>query len=194
MLFLKNFLKKKINYIKKNSTSIRAESEILNLSDIKENITIGGDTIIKGKLIVFPHSGKIKIGNYSYVGHGTEIWSAKNIIIGNRVLIAHNVNILDTDAHPSSSELRHLHFKEMKKYGFSNNKYSKINKNIKSSEIIIEDDVWIGIGAFIYRGVTIGKESVVAPMSYVIEDVPPHSVVSGNPATVVRYNKKNNFL
>lgn len=189
MLFLKNFFKKKINYIKKNTTSIRHESDILNLSNSKENIIIGSDTIIKGRLIVFPHSGKIKIGNYSYLGHRSEIWSAKGIVIGNRVLIAHNVNIIDTDAHPSSSKLRHLHFKEMKRYGFSNNQYSKINKNIRSSEILIEDDAWIGIGAFICRGVTIGKKSVVAPMSYVIEDVPSHSVVSGNPATIVRYNK-----
>jgi acetyltransferase-like isoleucine patch superfamily enzyme len=190
MFFLKNFFKKKINYIKKNSSSVRPESEILNLSDSKENIVIGSNTIIKGRLIVFPHSGKIKIGNYSYVGHRSEIWSAKNIIIGNRVLIAHNVNILDTDAHPSSSELRHLHFKQMKNYGFSNNKYSKINKNIKSLEIIIEDDVWIGIGAFIRRGVTVGKGSVISPMSYVIKDVPSYSVVSGNPATIIRYKKK----
>lgn len=48
--------------------------------------------------------------------------------------------------------------------------------------IRIEDGVWIGAGAIILAGVTIGKKSVVGAGSVVTKDVPPFTVVAGNPA------------
>jgi len=51
----------------------------------------------------------------------------------------------------------------------------------------IGDDVWIGHGAFILPGVTIGTGAVIAAMSVVTKDVPPYAVVAGSPATVRRY-------
>jgi putative colanic acid biosynthesis acetyltransferase WcaF len=52
--------------------------------------------------------------------------------------------------------------------------------------IIIEDDVWIAAEAFIGPGVTIGRGSVVGARAVVVKDVPPWSVVAGNPARVIR--------
>ena len=52
--------------------------------------------------------------------------------------------------------------------------------------ILIEDGVWIGFGALILPGVTIGKKSVVAAGTVVHRDVPPYCVVAGNPMHVVR--------
>jgi len=58
-----------------------------------------------------------------------------------------------------------------------------------TSEIIIEDEVWIGANCVILPGVTIGKHSVVAAGSIVTKSVPPYSVVAGNPAKVIKqYN------
>ncbi len=51
----------------------------------------------------------------------------------------------------------------------------------------IGNDVWIGHGAFILPGVTIGDGAVVAAMSVVTKDIPPYAVVAGSPARVVRY-------
>lgn len=51
---------------------------------------------------------------------------------------------------------------------------------------VIEDEVWIGPHAIIVGGVTVGKGSRVAGGAYVFEDVPPYSVVLGNPGQIVR--------
>lgn len=54
-----------------------------------------------------------------------------------------------------------------------------------TSAIVIEDDVWIAHGAVVAPGVTIGARSVIAARSYVCKDVPPDSLVIGNPARVM---------
>lgn len=55
-----------------------------------------------------------------------------------------------------------------------------------SKAIVIEDDVWIGAAAIILSGVTIGRKSVVAAGAIVTRDVPPYTLVAGNPARVIR--------
>lgn len=189
-LFTK-FYKKKNNFSADETSQIRNQAEIFNFSKNRDNIKIGKETIIRGKLIVFGHSGKIEIGDECIINHNVEIWSAKSIKIGNRVMIAHNTNVIDTDGHPVDSKNRYKHFKQIKEKGFIDDNEDEIIKNIRSSEIVIEDDVWIGIGAYIQRGVTVGKESIVAPLSYVVQDVPPNSVVSGNPAKIIRTSPQN---
>ena len=57
----------------------------------------------------------------------------------------------------------------------------------QSLPITIENDVWIGAGAIILAGVTIGKQSVIGAGSVVTHDVPAHSVVAGNPARIIRH-------
>ncbi len=56
----------------------------------------------------------------------------------------------------------------------------------QSSEIVIKDDVWIGMGCVITRGVVIGEGAIVSAGSVVIKDVPPMSVVGGVPAKVLK--------
>ncbi len=53
-------------------------------------------------------------------------------------------------------------------------------------EIVVEDDVWIGAGSIILPGRRIGRGSIVGAGAVVAHDVPPWSVVAGNPARVVR--------
>lgn len=53
--------------------------------------------------------------------------------------------------------------------------------------VVIEDDVWVGAGATILRGVTLGRGSVVAAGSLVTKSVPPYAIVGGNPAHVLRF-------
>jgi acetyltransferase-like isoleucine patch superfamily enzyme len=64
--------------------------------------------------------------------------------------------------------------------------------------IVIEDDVWIGMNSVILKGVTIGKGSVVAACSVVTKDVPPMTLVGGNPAKIVKkiesaFSKMENY-
>lgn len=53
--------------------------------------------------------------------------------------------------------------------------------------VVIGHDVWIGQGAMILSGVTVGNGAVVAARSLVVDDVPPYAVVGGNPARIIRY-------
>ena len=53
-------------------------------------------------------------------------------------------------------------------------------------DVVIEDDVWVGTGAIILKGVTIGRGSVVAAGSVVTRSIPPYSIVGGVPARVIK--------
>ena len=56
---------------------------------------------------------------------------------------------------------------------------------------MIEDECWLGFGCEILSGVHIGRHSVVAARAVVTKDVPPLSIVAGNPARVIKtYNKE----
>ena len=53
--------------------------------------------------------------------------------------------------------------------------------------LIIEDEVWIGTNAILVSGITIGKGAIIAAGAIVTKDVPPYSIVGGNPARIIRY-------
>lgn len=60
--------------------------------------------------------------------------------------------------------------------------------------VVIEDNVWIGLGVTILPGVTIGEGAVVAAGSVVVVNVPPCAVVAGNPASVRKYRDKEQYF
>ncbi len=98
----------------------------------------------------------------------TSIVSALSVKIGKNVLFGPAVVIMDTDGHPADRRL------------------PDVPENRKMAPVVIEDNAWIGWGATIMKGVTIGHHSVVAAQSLVVKDVPPHSVVAGNPGKIIK--------
>lgn len=143
-------------------------------------IKIGGFTHVRGELMTFGHGGKITIGEYCYVGEQTRIWSALEITIGDRVLISHNVNVFDSDTHPLEPKARHAQFKEIITTGHPK------SLDLREKPIVIADDVLIGCNSIILSGVLIGKGAIVGAGSVVTRDVPPYTIVAGNPAKVIR--------
>ncbi|WP_165915747.1 CatB-related O-acetyltransferase [Tenacibaculum skagerrakense] len=107
-----------------------------------------------------------KIGKYNYFGPNVIM---NNVIIGNYCSIAPNVIV---------GGMEH----DYKKMSTSTILY----KDQIRHTTIIEDDVWIGANAIIKMGVKIGKGAVVGASSVVLKDVPPHSIVVGSPAKVVK--------
>jgi len=99
------------------------------------------------------------------------ICAANSVTIGKRCLTGANVVILDTDFHPYEPE---------------NRRYAKPDWASISSPVVIGDDVFIGTRAVIQKGVSIGHGSIVAANSVVTKNVPPMTVVGGNPATVLK--------
>ena len=55
--------------------------------------------------------------------------------------------------------------------------------------IVVGDDVWLGYGAIILPGVTIGDGAIIGAGTVVTKDVPPYAIVGGNPAKVIRFRK-----
>lgn len=156
---------------------------IKNYREIRDAITIGINCVVEGELMLFRHGGNISIGSDCYIGPGTRIWSAKQITIGNRVLISYGVSIHDNISHPMDPVLRHEDFKHIFfKGGFQE------NIDLKEESVSIGDDAWIGFNTIILKGVAIGKGAVIGAGSVITEDVPDNAVVVGNPQRIVRYN------
>lgn len=153
---------------------IYEEGKIENLLNDPLRVVIGENTHIRGRLITYAHAGQITIGDWCYIGVRSELWSMDSITIGNRVLIAHDVNIHDGTAHSLDAEDRHRHFRQMIEKGHPTT-WAEL-PGISSAPITIEDDVWISFGVTILKGVTIGKGSVIAAGATVVENVPPNSV------------------
>lgn len=151
-------------------------------------IIIGNNSWISGTINMFPHNkgAVLIIGSDCYVGDESRIWCAKSITIGDRVLIAHNVNIFDTTTHPIDKRIRYEHEKIVKTYGLPSDNYSEISE----SAVTIHDDVWIGCNSIILKGVEIGEGSIIGAGSVVTKNVPSNTMVAGNPARVVKKLQK----
>jgi acetyltransferase-like isoleucine patch superfamily enzyme len=147
------------------------ESEVNNLSGNADHIRVGQNSHIRGRLLTYGHGGEISIGDWCYVGVRTEIWSMESVVIGNRVLISHDVNIHDGTGHSMHPLERHKHFRHVIEKGHPRTALDL--PGVKSAPVIIEDDVWISFGVTILRGVRIGRRSVIAAASVVTQDVPP---------------------
>jgi acetyltransferase-like isoleucine patch superfamily enzyme len=116
--------------------------------------------------------GIIEIGNNSGLT-SCILSSRQQILIGNNVNIGGNVRIFDHDFHSTNYIIRR-------------NK-SEDYLNVKSLPVIIEDDVFIGTNAILLKGVRVGARSIIAAGSVVsVKDIPPDSLVAGNPAIVIK--------
>lgn len=102
---------------------------------------------------------------------GAAICAAQSIEIGSRVLLGADVRIFDTDFHALSPD---------------NRRYNENPDSIPASPVRIGDNVFVGTGAIILRGTTIGENSVIGAGSVVKGNVPPNVIAAGNPARVVR--------
>lgn len=109
-------------------------------------------------MLTYAHAGEVTIGDWCYVGVNSKIWSMNSIIVGDRVLISHDVNIHDGTAHSLNPVKRHAHFRQIMERGHPTHIEDLLG--VRSSPIIIEDDVWISFGVTILKGVRIGKGSI----------------------------------
>ena len=114
-----------------------------------------------------PHSG-IWVGENCFIGESSIIRGQGGVIIGDHVLLAPRVQIL---------AVNHV-FDDVSK--------PIIQQGITAQGIVIEDGAWLGAGAIILDGVRVGEGSVVGAGAIVTRDVPPHTIVVGVPARVVK--------
>jgi maltose O-acetyltransferase len=120
----------------------------------------------------FGIGNEIEIGDRS--GIGTNSWLMGPIKLGEDVMMGPEVMIIAV-----------------------NHNYSDMSRPMRmqgsraDSPVILGDDVWIGSRAIILPGRRIGNGAIVGAGSVVTRDVPPYSVVAGNPAKIIKYRTKN---
>jgi acetyltransferase-like isoleucine patch superfamily enzyme len=108
---------------------------------------------------------EIRVGHNVFVNQNCTFYDLGGLDIADDVMIGPNVSIITT-GHPLEPSQR--------------------RKATIGKPIVIERNVWIAAGATIVGGVTVGENSVVAAGSVVTKDVPPNTLVGGNPARVIR--------
>ncbi|SMG54991.1 Acetyltransferase (isoleucine patch superfamily) [Paraburkholderia susongensis] len=107
----------------------------------------------------------IRIGRNVFINQNCTFYDLGGLDIADDVMIGPNVSII-TSGHPIEPSQR--------------------RNGVIAKPIVIERNVWIAAGATIIGGVTVGENSVVAAGSVVTRDVPPNTLVGGNPARVIR--------
>lgn len=112
---------------------------------------------------------KVIIGNGTWINNNfVAISEHKSITIGENVFIGTYVEIVDSNFHGLEPDRRHISCPE------------------EASDVTIEDNVFIGSNVIILKGVTIGRDSVIANSSLVTKSIPPGVVAGGNPAKVLK--------
>ena len=107
----------------------------------------------------------IRVGRNVFINQNCTMYDLGGIDIADDVMIGPNVSII-TSGHPVEPLQRRA--------------------GVTAAPIVIERNVWIAAGVTIIGGVTVGENSVVAAGSVVTQDVPPNTLVGGNPARVIR--------
>lgn len=105
----------------------------------------------------------LTIGEHVAIGPGVNFYNLGGIEVGHRVVISQDAYLCG-----------------------GTHDYKLPTYPLVRLPIVIEDDVWIGAGAFIGPGVKVGRGSVVGARAVVTRDVPPWKVVVGNPARVIK--------
>jgi galactoside O-acetyltransferase len=118
-------------------------------------------------LLALDKISEINIGSNVVLANGCSIQAVSRINIGNNVMIGINVFLVDTDGHDLHPDRR-------------------MDGEIQSKEINIKDNVVIFYNSVVFKGVTIGENSVIGACSVVTKDIPPNVFAAGNPCRVIR--------
>ena len=134
-----------------------------------------------------PPYRKFCLGDYSVI----ESFTCINNAVGDVIISDHTrVGIHNTIIGPVSIG-SHVNLAQGITVTALNHNFTDTEKRIdeqgvSTTPVVIEDDVWIGANAVVLPGVRIGTHSVVAAGAVVTKDVPPHSIVAGIPAKIIK--------
>lgn len=150
------------------SVGVESGTRVETRVEIQEHgiLTVGGSVaVLSGGFMRVGAKALLSIGDQTFVNRGARISSSSAVTIGEGCLVGFDAIIMDDDYH-----------------------HVIVDGEERSScrPITIGDHVWVGARAMILKGVTIGTGSVVAAGSVVTKDVPPHSLVGGSPARILK--------
>ena len=130
------------------------------------SFSFGSHSVIESFACINNAVGDVIIGSHTRIGlHNTIIGP---VTIGSHVNLAQGITVTALNHNFEKSDLR------------------IDEQGVSTKKVTIDDDVWIGANAVVLPGVTIGEHCVVAAGAVVTKDVPPHSLVAGVPAKVIK--------
>ncbi|HMJ02836.1 MAG TPA: acyltransferase [Conexibacter sp.] len=118
------------------------------------------------------HEGEVRIGAKTVVGQECTISSYQHVSIGRECIVADRVMLIDFD-HGVVEVERPIRL-----------------QGIYKRDVNVGHNVWLGYGACVLRGVTVGDNAVVGTNSVVTKDLPPNAVAAGMPARVIRMRQE----
>jgi acetyltransferase-like isoleucine patch superfamily enzyme len=130
--------------------------------DFGRFVWIGDETKIRC------HEGRVEIGDKTVMGQECTISAYQHVRIGRQCVIADRAMFIDFDHGVVEVE------RPIRKQG------------IYKRDVIVGSNVWIGYGACVLRGVSVGDNAIVGTNSVVTKDVPANAVVAGIPARIIR--------
>lgn len=143
---------------------------------IKRTFESCGKKVRVGQRSSFSGIENISVGDHTSLGSDTRILTTRaKVKIGSYVMFGPGVTIVSGDHR----------IDVVGKYMSEIGDADKLPENDRN--VVIEDDVWIGTGTIILKGVTVGTGSVIAAGALVTKDVPPYAIVGGVPAKVLKF-------
>ena len=123
--------------------------------------------------VYFGFSTKVEIGNYSGLGANMNVMGVNNLVIGDNVMTAPEINI-----HGNGHRFERLDIP------------MRLQGDTERTDLMICDDVWIGRRVTILPNCNrIGKSAIIGACSVVTKDVPDYAIVAGNPAKIIKYRR-----
>ena len=122
------------------------------------------------------HEGIVEIGAKTVIGQDCTISAYQRVSIGQQCVIADRAMFIDFDHNVADPE------QPIRSQG------------IYKRDVVVGSNVWIGYGAQILRGVTVGDNAIIGASSIVTRDIPANSVAAGSPARVIRMRPEPEHL
>lgn len=162
------------------------------------DLHIGRKCFIDDFVTIFGRDGRVELGKYVRLHRGTSIKVGQGgkVIIGDDTHIFANCNL---NGCVGNVQIGH-HVMISAGCGFTpyQHKLDDLSQPMSAQEltskgdIVIEDDVWLGMGVKVMDGVRIGQGAVVGANAVVTKDIPPYHIAVGVPARVVRKRGQRN--
>jgi acetyltransferase-like isoleucine patch superfamily enzyme len=150
-------------------------------SQLAEGLRLGhGATVYLGTMFDVGPRGRVSVGRFCLL-HGVWIICDAAVEIEDYALISWNVVLMDSYRAPLDPQVRRRELEQIPR-----RPARRMQGNAPARPIRICRNVWLGFDSCVLPGVTIGEGSIVGARSVVVENVPPFTLVAGNPARVIR--------
>ncbi|MFL9710431.1 acyltransferase [Methylobacillus sp. Pita1] len=144
----------------------------------KVKLIVANDSVVMANIYFERPGSQLKVGRRTFVGKSM-FSVAHNVEIGDDVMISWGVTLSDHNSHSTKFSERAT---DVVDWIIGSKNWT----NVKVDAVKIGDKSWIGFNSIILKGVCIGEGAIVGAGSVVTKDVPPWTIVAGNPAKVIR--------